>query len=119
MLGGGPGAPRAVLDPQLSFPAEKHLVLLRDGRTLIGYLRSIDQFGTAGAAGSAGGEEEEGAAVCFSGVIVLGLNIRLCAVSPWAWCFTEVSPAIASSAEALASLFEQKQPGDVHPLTKH
>ncbi|XP_043542402.1 U6 snRNA-associated Sm-like protein LSm1 [Chiloscyllium plagiosum] len=23
---------------------EKHLVLLRDGRTLIGYLRSIDQF---------------------------------------------------------------------------
>lgn len=25
--------------------AEKHLVLLRDGRTLIGYLRSIDQFG--------------------------------------------------------------------------
>lgn len=28
------------------FPAEKHLVLLRDGRTLIGFLRSIDQFGT-------------------------------------------------------------------------
>lgn len=27
-------------------PTEKHLVLLRDGRTLIGYLRSIDQFGT-------------------------------------------------------------------------
>lgn len=26
-------------------PAEKHLVLLRDGRTLIGFLRSIDQFG--------------------------------------------------------------------------
>lgn len=26
-------------------PSEKHLVLLRDGRTLIGYLRSIDQFG--------------------------------------------------------------------------
>nr|XP_020641825.1 U6 snRNA-associated Sm-like protein LSm1 [Pogona vitticeps] len=25
-------------------PLEKHLVLLRDGRTLIGYLRSIDQF---------------------------------------------------------------------------
>ncbi|NXR13385.1 LSM1 protein, partial [Semnornis frantzii] len=25
-------------------PTEKHLVLLRDGRTLIGYLRSIDQF---------------------------------------------------------------------------
>ncbi|KAE8619508.1 hypothetical protein XENTR_v10009819 [Xenopus tropicalis] len=24
---------------------KKHLVLLRDGRTLIGYLRSIDQFG--------------------------------------------------------------------------
>jgi len=24
---------------------EKHLVLLRDGRTLIGILRSIDQFG--------------------------------------------------------------------------
>lgn len=27
------------------YPAEKHLVLLRDGRTLIGFLRSIDQFG--------------------------------------------------------------------------
>uniref|UniRef100_A0A8K9Y4H1 U6 snRNA-associated Sm-like protein LSm1 n=1 Tax=Oncorhynchus mykiss TaxID=8022 RepID=A0A8K9Y4H1_ONCMY len=28
-----------------NFPlAEKHLVLLRDGRTLIGFLRSIDQF---------------------------------------------------------------------------
>uniref|UniRef100_A0A3Q2VET5 U6 snRNA-associated Sm-like protein LSm1 n=1 Tax=Haplochromis burtoni TaxID=8153 RepID=A0A3Q2VET5_HAPBU len=26
------------------YPTEKHLVLLRDGRTLIGYLRSIDQF---------------------------------------------------------------------------
>nr|KAF6374475.1 LSM1-like protein, mRNA degradation associated [Pipistrellus kuhlii] len=24
---------------------KKHLVLLRDGRTLIGFLRSIDQFG--------------------------------------------------------------------------
>jgi len=29
----------------LVYFAEKHLVLLRDGRTLIGYLRSIDQFG--------------------------------------------------------------------------
>uniref|UniRef100_A0A3Q1EXT9 U6 snRNA-associated Sm-like protein LSm1 n=1 Tax=Acanthochromis polyacanthus TaxID=80966 RepID=A0A3Q1EXT9_9TELE len=28
----------------LFYPTEKHLVLLRDGRTLIGYLRSIDQF---------------------------------------------------------------------------
>lgn len=28
----------------VSFP-EKLLVVLRDGRTLIGYLRSIDQFG--------------------------------------------------------------------------
>jgi len=27
--------------------AEKLLVVLRDGRTLIGYLRSIDQFGKA------------------------------------------------------------------------
>jgi len=27
------------------FFKEKHLVLLRDGRTLIGILRSIDQFG--------------------------------------------------------------------------
>jgi len=26
------------------FPAEKLMVLLRDGRTLIGYLRSVDQF---------------------------------------------------------------------------
>uniref|UniRef100_A0ACB8EXG5 Sm-like protein n=1 Tax=Sphaerodactylus townsendi TaxID=933632 RepID=A0ACB8EXG5_9SAUR len=26
---------------------KKHLVLLRDGRTLIGYLRSIDQFGNS------------------------------------------------------------------------
>ncbi|KAE8619507.1 hypothetical protein XENTR_v10009819 [Xenopus tropicalis] len=30
--------------PFSSFLTEKHLVLLRDGRTLIGYLRSIDQF---------------------------------------------------------------------------
>lgn len=37
------------------FPAEKHLVLLRDGRTLIGFLRSIDQFGTSGD-GFGGGE---------------------------------------------------------------
>lgn len=29
----------------LFFTLEKHLVLLRDGRTLIGILRSIDQFG--------------------------------------------------------------------------
>ncbi|RMB95128.1 hypothetical protein DUI87_28404 [Hirundo rustica rustica] len=72
---------------------KKHLVLLRDGRTLIGYLRSIDQFGTAGAAGAAGGwageEEEEEECVRFSGVIVLGLNVRLCVVFPWTWCFAE------------------------------
>lgn len=30
--------------------AEKLMVLLRDGRTLIGYLRSIDQFGTCDSA---------------------------------------------------------------------
>lgn len=35
-----------VTDLRRFCPAEKHLVLLRDGRTLIGYLRSIDQFGT-------------------------------------------------------------------------
>uniref|UniRef100_A0A8C5IHC1 U6 snRNA-associated Sm-like protein LSm1 n=1 Tax=Junco hyemalis TaxID=40217 RepID=A0A8C5IHC1_JUNHY len=40
----GPGAAGAEPDTPLFFPAEKHLVLLRDGRTLIGYLRSIDQF---------------------------------------------------------------------------
>lgn len=32
-------------------PSEKHLVLLRDGRTLIGYLRSIDQFGRSAPGG--------------------------------------------------------------------
>ncbi|XP_074838167.1 U6 snRNA-associated Sm-like protein LSm1 isoform X1 [Carettochelys insculpta] len=39
-----PGA--AASRPSSGFPVagEKHLVLLRDGRTLIGYLRSIDQF---------------------------------------------------------------------------
>lgn len=45
----------AVADPfPLPSAAEKHLVLLRDGRTLIGYLRSIDQFGMSGLGGEGG-----------------------------------------------------------------
>ncbi|MBN3280302.1 LSM1 protein, partial [Polyodon spathula] len=38
-----PSAP-VLLNLFIFFLLEKHLVLLRDGRTLIGFLRSIDQF---------------------------------------------------------------------------
>ncbi|XP_020314138.1 U6 snRNA-associated Sm-like protein LSm1 isoform X2 [Oncorhynchus kisutch] len=39
---------------------KKHLVLLRDGRTLIGFLRSIDQFGIQPGAAADGGEDPRG-----------------------------------------------------------
>nr|XP_045254981.1 U6 snRNA-associated Sm-like protein LSm1 isoform X1 [Macaca fascicularis] len=39
-----PGPAPSAAEPRELRDGEKHLVLLRDGRTLIGFLRSIDQF---------------------------------------------------------------------------
>lgn len=76
----------AVADPfPLPSAAEKHLVLLRDGRTLIGYLRSIDQFGMSMLGGG-----------CWGGAEGLGRALDALRCQPYAGAGEEEeeSPAV-------------------------